>query len=169
MSRHYNMRVGANAVIVRSDQLLVVEFNDATGPHFNLPGGGVKANETITTGLQREVREETCAAVIVGPLLLVGEYFPPRDGGRYGPLHKLTLIFRCELVPGSTPRLPEHPDPHQVAVRWLPLHSLPEQPLLPALLATRLPALLAAPPPSLFVDDIGILDRSIYNPNRTIP
>lgn len=169
MNPQYNMRVGANAVIVRDDQLLVVEFNDATGPHFNLPGGGIEANEHILAGLRREVREETCAEVTVDRLLLVGEYFPPHYGGFYGPLHKLTLIFRCELIPGSVPRLPENPDPHQVAVRWLPLHSLPEQPLLPAMLATRLPALLADPPPSLFVDDVGILDPTIYNPNRIIP
>jgi 8-oxo-dGTP diphosphatase len=169
VNQQYNMRVGANAVIVRDGQLLVVEFNDATGPHFNLPGGGVETDETIADGLRREVREETCAEVIVGPLLLVTEYFPPRYQNLYGPLHSLGLFFRCDLSAGSEPRLPAQPDPHQVGVRWIPLAGLAEQPLLPAILTTRLPALLLDPPPALFVDDVGILNPAIYYPNRITP
>jgi 8-oxo-dGTP pyrophosphatase MutT (NUDIX family) len=169
MAPQYNMRVAANAVIVRASQLLVVEFNDVTGPHFNLPGGGIEAYENMVAGLQREVREETCAEVIVGPLLLVTEYFPPRYQNLYGPLHSLGLFFRCELSAGSEPHLPAQPDPHQVGVRWIPLATLAHQPLLPAILTTRLPSLLVEPQPSLFVDDVGILDPAIYNPNRIRP
>jgi 8-oxo-dGTP diphosphatase len=165
----YNMRVGANAAIVQDGHLLVVEFNDATGPHFNLPGGGIEADENIVAGLQREVREETCAEIIVGPLLLVTEYFPPRYQNLYGPLHSLGLFFRCDLSARSEPRLPAQPDPHQVGVRWIPLASLAEQPLLPAILTTRLPAVLVDSPPAHFVDDVGILDPAIYNSNRIIP
>lgn len=166
MHQFYNMRVGANAVIVRDDQLLVIEFDDETGPHFNLPGGGIDPHESIVTGLQREVREEACAEVMVGPLLLVSEYFPPHDEALYGPLHKLSLFFHCELVPGSEPRLPEQPDPHQVAVRWIPLAELAQQPLLPPILTRELPALLASSQSIRFVDRVGKLDPAIYNPQR---
>ncbi len=169
MHQFYNMRVGANAVIVRDDKLLLIEFHDATGPHFNLPGGGIDSQESIVAGLQREVREEACAEVTVGPLLLVVEYFPPHDEERYGPLHKLGLIFRCELLPGSEPHLPAQPDPHQVAVRWIPLAELAQQPLLPPILTRDLPALLNPPQPSRFVDRIGALDPAIYNPERRAP
>ncbi len=169
MQQFYNMRVGANAVIIRDDKLLVIEFHDETGPHFNLPGGGIEAEEAIVAGLQREVREEACAEVIVGPLLLVSEYFPPHDEERYGPLHKLTLFFRCELMPGSEPQLPAQPDPHQVAVRWVPLAELAQQPLLPPILTTALPALLIPPQPPRFVDLVGVLEPAIYNPERKSP
>ncbi len=130
MEQHFNMRVGANAAIVRGDAILLVEFGGGWQRHFNLPGGGVEPGESIVEGLRREVREETCAEIIVGSLLLVTEYFPPRFDGRFGSLHKLTLIFSCELEPGSEPQLPVRPDPNQVAVRWVPLTALRTEPLL---------------------------------------
>jgi ADP-ribose pyrophosphatase YjhB (NUDIX family) len=154
--QHYNMRVGVNAVIVRAGAVLAVEFNDENGPHYNLPGGGVENDEPILAGLQREVREETAAEVTVGPLLFVTEYFPPRHEQRYGPLHKLTLFFRCTLLPGSEPRLPARPDPHQVGVRWLPLDTLQGEALLPFVLTERLPGLIAANPLNLFSDTVDL-------------
>ena len=151
MQQHANMRVGANAVILRDDAILLVEFGAGWRRHFNLPGGGIEPDESIVAGLQREVLEETCAEITVGPLLLALEYFPPHFDHQYGPLHKLGLIFRCELVAGSEPRLPLRPDEHQVAVQWVPLTDLPAEPLIPAI-ADQLLALIAAP--------------SLYNPFR---
>ncbi len=145
IQQHYNMRVGANAVIIRDNAILLVEFGAGWRRHFNLPGGGINPDESIVVGLQREVREETCAEVMVGPLLLALEYFPPHFDEQYGSTHKLTLIFRCELQAHSEPRLPAQPDPHQVAVRWVSLADLANQPLLPAV-TDQLLALLKSPP-----------------------
>ena len=114
MSQRFNMRVGANAVIVRDDAILLVEFGNGWKRHFNLPGGGIEPGESIVDGLRRELREETCAEITVEPLLLALEYFPPHFDQRYGDLHKLSLIFRCDLQAGSEPQLPVRPDPHQV-------------------------------------------------------
>ncbi len=127
----FNMRVSANAVIVRDNHVLVVEFDDESGVHFNFPGGGIEADETIVDGLRREVKEETCADVDVGRLLLVAEYFPEKYAGKYGPVRKLILFFQCYLKPGSEPRQPEMPDANQVAVRWIPIDELADAPLLP--------------------------------------
>ena len=69
----------------------------------------------------------------VGELVFVHEYYPPDHDERYGPTHKLTLFFDCDLVAGTTPALPETPNPNQVGVEWLPLETLVEQPLLPDL------------------------------------
>jgi ADP-ribose pyrophosphatase YjhB (NUDIX family) len=146
MNPDFNMRVGTKAVIVRNDHLLVVAYDDETGFHYNLPGGGVEAGETIIEGLLREVREETCAEVCVGPLLLVSEYHPERQANRYGALRKLTLNFRCELVTDSEPRMPVKPDPNQIDVRWIPLAGLALQPLIASeLLIRELPRLLEDP------------------------
>ena len=138
-----NIRVGANAVVVQNDAILVVEFDDETGPHFNLPGGGVESSESIQEALVREVLEETCAKVSVGPLLLVTEYFPPRYQNLYGPAHKVGFFFECHLLAGSQPHLPEHADANQVGVQWLPLAKLPNAPLLPRI-ADRLLAMLTS-------------------------
>jgi 8-oxo-dGTP pyrophosphatase MutT (NUDIX family) len=145
MGQSFTMRVGASAVIVRDDAILLVEFGDGWKRHFNLPGGGIDAGESIIDGLRREVREETGAAINVGPLLLALEYFPPHHHSRSGDLHKLGLVFRCTLQAGSEPALPPSPDPHQVGVQWVPLARLASEPLLPAI-ASQLLTLIATPP-----------------------
>ena len=96
------IRVGVNAAIIRSGEILVVEFEDETGYHLNLPGGGVDAGESLLAALVREVREETCLEVEVGRLLLVWEYEPTRYAGRYGPTHKLGLVFLASRVPAAS-------------------------------------------------------------------
>ena len=145
MSQRFNMRVGANAVIVRHDAILLVEYGNGWKRHFNLPGGGIEPGESIVDGLRRELREETCAEITVGPLLLALEYFPPHFDQRYGDLHKLSLIFRCDLQAGSEPQLPARRDPHQVAVQWVPLVALATEPLIPEI-ADQLLALITTPP-----------------------
>jgi 8-oxo-dGTP diphosphatase len=145
MSQTYNMRVGANAVILRDGAILLVEFGAGWERHFNLPGGGIEPGQSIVEGLQREAREETCAEIMVGSLLLAFEYFPPHYDHQYGDLHKVDLIFRGYLQSGSEPQLPLLPDAHQVAVQWVPLAELTAQPLLPRI-ADQLLELIAAPP-----------------------
>lgn len=132
MRESFPVRVGANAVVVEDGRLLAVRFDDETGVHYNLPGGGVGADERVREALRREVREETTAGVEVGELLFVHEYYPGGDE-QYGPVHKLTLFFDCGLLPASTPTLPAEPDPNQVGVEWLPLETVGEVPLLPDL------------------------------------
>ena len=148
----YNMRVGVNAVIVRHGAVLAVLFEDEHGRHFNLPGGGVEPGEAILDGLRREVREETCAEVEPGSLLLVYEYLPERCRNRYGPGRRLTLFFRCDLKPGSEPKMPERPDRHQVGLEWIPIRELPSAPLLPKI-GSRLVALLQQEVPVVFVEE----------------
>jgi 8-oxo-dGTP diphosphatase len=133
----YNMRVGVNAAIVQGDSILLIAFDDASGFHYNLPGGGVRAGETVHEALKREAFEEACAEIEVGSLLLVTEYEPERHAERYGSLHKLGLIFACQLKAGCIPRLPAEPDANQVDVHWVELEKLSAAPLLPHI-ATKL-------------------------------
>ena len=146
------IRVGVGAAIVRDGAILLVEVDDPDdpyGPNFNLPGGGVEPGESLHEALRREVREETSAEITVGRLLLLWQYLPGRsaDGTlavRFGATPKLTAVFAADLLPGSEPRLPDAPDPNEVAVRWLPLAELPEAPLLPSI-ATSILGILGAP------------------------
>lgn len=120
-----HIRVSASAVIVRDGRILLVKFDDRSGPHYNLPGGGADPGESAEECCAREVLEETNAQVTVGRLLLVREYEPRRCGNRFGKRHKLNLIYECALLPGSEPSLPRFPDAHQVGVEWLALEKLP--------------------------------------------
>jgi ADP-ribose pyrophosphatase YjhB (NUDIX family) len=126
------IRVSAAAAVVREGGLLLVEFDEpGVGLHYNLPGGGHEAGEALRETARREVREETCAEIEVGRLLLVAEYEPLRGGERRGTEHKLILVFAGTLLPGSEARLPEKLDPFQIGVRWVPLAELDSVRLLP--------------------------------------
>lgn len=120
-----HIRVSASAVVIRDSKLLLVKFNDKTGEHYNLPGGGAEPYESAIECCIRETLEETCAVVQVDRLLLVREYEPLRAGNRFGKRHKLNLIFACTIDAASEPRLPRLPDAHQVGVEWVALSQLP--------------------------------------------
>lgn len=138
----FNMRVGVSAAIVKDGAVLLVEFNDKTGTHFNFPGGGVEPGESLHEALRREVREETGLEVTVGRLLLFWDYVPAKLNHKYGPIHKPGLLFECQPLEGSLPRLPDQPDPNQVAVRWVRFNNFAhEPPLLPSVIPQLLEVL----------------------------
>ena len=118
------IRINVNAAIIRDDQILVIEFNDENGIHYNLPGGGVDTGESLEAALKRECLEEARAQVEVGQVLLVWEYVPSLHGFKYGPTQRVGLVFKCELAVGAQPALPENPDPNQTGVKWIPISHL---------------------------------------------
>lgn len=49
----YPLRVRTSALFIQSNKVLLVEFHDKHGLHYNLPGGGVERGETLIEGLKR--------------------------------------------------------------------------------------------------------------------
>lgn len=127
----YPIRVGARAIIIEQESILLVECEDTTGLHYNLPGGGVEAGESIVGALKREVREEVSVEIEVGSLLFVIEYEPNRNAGWAGTTPVLSLIFDCQLSKKAQPHLPEKPDEYQTGVKWIKLAELESVELLP--------------------------------------
>jgi ADP-ribose pyrophosphatase len=127
-----HVRVRCTGLIIQNDCVLLVEYNE-DGIHYNLPGGGLEPGETIKEGVFREVFEETSAEVIVGPLAMVYEMAPHNQSGEYSDQepHAVSMIFECTLRQHAVPRLPLHPDPHQSAVKWMPLQELDNIVLFP--------------------------------------
>jgi len=123
--------VRAGAVIVEDDAILLVEFHDETGLHYNLPGGGVESNESILEAVKREAKEEASIDVEVGPLAFVYEYVPHFNDNKYGETRSLSLFFECNKKAGSIPSFPELPDPNQTGVKWVKLSELHNIVLLP--------------------------------------
>lgn len=117
-------RVSANAFIVKDNKVLLIKFDDENGVHYNLPGGGIDAGESVTTGLVRECLEEACAEVYVRDLLLTWQYIPELEDFKFGKGQKLGLIFKADLKEGCEPKLPANPDPNQVGVEWVPLEEI---------------------------------------------
>ncbi|GED15818.1 NUDIX domain-containing protein [Aneurinibacillus migulanus] len=120
----YHIRVRAGAVIIENNSILLVEFNDENGLHYNLPAGGVEPDETIIEAVRREAKEEASIDVEVGPLAFVYEYTPHLNTNKYGETHSLDLMFECKIKDGCKPRLPNNPDPNQIGVKWIPLSKL---------------------------------------------
>jgi ADP-ribose pyrophosphatase YjhB (NUDIX family) len=124
------IRVGAKAVIVKKDKVLLIKYKNGSGVHYNFPGGGIERGESIEDGLAREVLEETGAQVDVKKLLLVGEYEPGQHKRKYGRTHKLTLYFLCKIRKGTKVKSAKKPDSKQVDEVWFPIDKLPKS-LLP--------------------------------------
>ena len=122
------IRINVNAAITRDGQILVIEFNDTNGIHYNLPGGGVDMGESLEAALERECLEEARAQVEVGQVLLVWEYVPSLHGFKYGPTQRVGMVFKCELAAGAQPALPENLDPNQTGVKWIPISELSSSP-----------------------------------------
>jgi ADP-ribose pyrophosphatase YjhB (NUDIX family) len=127
----YHIKVRASALIIENDCILLVEFDDETGLHYNLPGGTIEPGESIIKGLKREVKEETTANIEVGDLVFALEYEPQRNLYWAGPVHSLSLMFDCKLSENLIPQLPETSDVNQTAVKWINLSDLEKIELLP--------------------------------------
>lgn len=130
----YPIRVRASALIVQNDAILLVEFHDEKGLHYNLPGGGVEAGETLIEAVKREAKEEASVDIEVGDVAFLYEYAPFKNADKYGSVHSLTTIFDCTLKEGAKPSISLTPDPNQTAVKWIPLNELSQIVLYPNIL-----------------------------------
>ena len=78
MSQPFDSRVGAYALIIRDDRLLLTHWNprhpDFQGA-WTLPGGGMEPREQPEQTMVREVLEETGYHVVAGELLGVHSYW----------------------------------------------------------------------------------------------
>ncbi|KQU19195.1 NUDIX hydrolase [Bacillus sp. Leaf13] len=120
----YHIRVRAGAVIIENNSILLIEFKDENGLHYNLPAGGVEPNESVIEAVRREVKEEASIDVEVGSIAFVYEYAPHLNSNKYGDTHSLHLMFECTIKDDFTPSLPKNPDLNQTDVKWIPLSEL---------------------------------------------
>jgi len=88
------------------------------GVYYTLPGGKQEPGEDLETALKRECLEEIGAEVTVGNLVHVADLYRLKSEGLERQ-HQLDLIFECTVPDSYDPVLGNHPDPHQVATRWI--------------------------------------------------
>ncbi|MEW8977710.1 MAG: NUDIX domain-containing protein [Symbiobacterium sp.] len=95
------MRQKAYALIVENGRLLLVRYYypKENAWFWNFPGGTVEPGETLEEALRRELIEECCVEVEVGPMLL-REVVPGRNYVRH--------FFRCRIKSGR-PRVGTDP------------------------------------------------------------
>lgn len=109
------MRQKAYALIVNEGRLLLVRYfyPREKAWYWNFPGGTLEAGETLEQACRRELMEECCVGVEVGPMLL-REAVPGRDYVRH--------FFRCWITEG-TPKISDNPATNDSigAIEWVPL------------------------------------------------
>ena len=124
----YDTRLGAYAVIVRDDHVLLALWDEPEVPilMWSLPGGGVELDETPAEGAIREVREETGYDVELTGLLGVETFVmaPEKRFERVGdrPQKNVQVVYEATVTGGELA--------HEVGgstsqARWIPLAEVP--------------------------------------------
>ena len=105
------------AIIVRGQQLLLVEHRKRGEHYWVLPGGRLEGLETLAAALRRELNEELGLDARVGQLVIVTEMLAPDR-------HVVNLIFHGEIGEGAEPRL-DRADPVLAGWQWVSTDQLP--------------------------------------------
>ena len=115
--------VAVGAVILDGDRVLLVKRGqEPLKGEWSLPGGAVEIGETLQSALAREVREETCLEIEVGPVVEVLESIR-RDAEGRPEYHYIIIDYRCRVPDGGTTAAACGSD--AADVRWVPVAELP--------------------------------------------
>ena len=110
-------KLDSRAAIIREGKILLVQERDGL---WSMPGGWVDVDQTISTNLVKETREEAGLAVEVGRLVALHEY-SRRNCRRPFPYNIIKAFVLCEPI--GEPHLMENPETR--AVQWFAPDSLP--------------------------------------------
>lgn len=91
--------IGTGAVVMRGDEILLIERRAPNRIWWQIPGGFVEVDEPIHTAIEREVMEET--GIEARALDVVG--FRHAAGVPDRPIANIYVVFRLEAV-GGAPR-----------------------------------------------------------------
>jgi ADP-ribose pyrophosphatase YjhB (NUDIX family) len=122
--------VAVGAVIIDGARVLLIKrANEPSKGEWSLPGGAVEVGESLAAALAREVREETCLDVTVGPVVEVLDRIRRDDVDRVE-YHYVIVDYLCHPH-GGTATCGSDAD----EVRWAALDDLASFRLTPSVLA----------------------------------
>jgi 8-oxo-dGTP diphosphatase len=95
--------VAVGAVIIDAGRVLLVKRGrEPLKGQWSLPGGAVEIGETLHAALVREVREETCLDIEIGPVVEVLDSIRTDAAGR-AEYHYIIIDYACRLRDGASP------------------------------------------------------------------
>jgi mutator protein MutT len=122
--------VAVGAVIIDGERVLLIKrANEPSKGEWSLPGGVVEVGESLEAALAREVREETCLDVTVGPVVEVLDRIR-RDEVDRVEYHYVIVDYLCHPH-GGTATCGSDAD----EVRWASLDDLAGFRLTPSIVA----------------------------------
>src|SRR5712672_893680 len=93
--------VGVGAIVLDGDRVLLVKrAHEPLKGEWSVPGGAVEVGETLEDAIRREVREETCLDIEVGPIVDVLDRIRHDPEGRVE-FHYVLVDFVCTRVGGT--------------------------------------------------------------------
>ena len=93
--------VAVGAVIVHDGRVLLVKRGqEPLKGQWSLPGGAVETGETLHAALAREVLEETCLTVEIGPVVEVLDSIRLDERGR-AEYHYIIIDYVCHVRAGA--------------------------------------------------------------------
>lgn len=124
-------------VLFKNGKLLVQR--DADGTEYALPGGHVRAGETLEAALLREYAEETGAAIRCQRMLWSEECFWEWQGKK---AHNITFYFLIDLCDGADipdiGRFVPHKDNSRVVIGWMPVEEIQRAVIYPEFIKQEL-------------------------------
>jgi ADP-ribose pyrophosphatase YjhB (NUDIX family) len=98
----WHRRLGAYGICRQDGDLLLID--KVQGPYtglFDLPGGGVEDDESLSAAVCREVEEETGLRVKVETHIGAGEVLVPWPDGQYTHLHQIAVFYLVRVTGGK--------------------------------------------------------------------
>ena len=118
--------VSVGAVVIDGDRVLLIKRGHAPlKGQWSLPGGAVEIGEELHAALAREVREETCLDIRVGPVVEVLDRITRDESGRVE-YHYVIIDYLCQRLGGSLACQTDAED-----ARWVERTCLGEYSLTP--------------------------------------
>ncbi|WP_091170730.1 NUDIX hydrolase [Paenibacillus sp. 1_12] len=124
----WHRHLGAYGICVYEEKLLVIQ--KGTGPYrgrYDLPGGTVEANESLTEAVKRECMEEAGINVYITKNIGVCDYLIPYELPKRGTshIHHVAVFYLVQYLAGQLATNPEKFEGQDsLGALWVPMNDI---------------------------------------------